>query len=109
MAWVKIPKEHQPLFMAALPRDPRVNAMKMFGGIGATVNGNMFAGLWAKSVMVKLNAEDQKRAIDDGAVPFDPLGNGRTMADSYVLPDNVIGEEKELERWLQQAFAYTAT
>lgn len=109
MGWVKIPKEHFPLIEAALPKDPRIATVKMFGGLGAMVNGNMFGGLWAKSVMVRLSPGDQKKAQDIGAVPFDPLGNGRTMADSFVLPDNIIGETRELERWLQRALDFTST
>jgi hypothetical protein len=36
MAWVKIPPENRPIFLAALPKDPRVETIKMFGGIAAS-------------------------------------------------------------------------
>src|SRR5262249_50753932 len=39
MAWVKIPREHHPIFYAALPKDKRVETMLMFGGVAARVNG----------------------------------------------------------------------
>ena len=52
MAWVKIPAEHHPLFHAALPDDPRVETMKMFGGVAAKVNGHIFAGLFGRSTML---------------------------------------------------------
>ncbi|MBS2029315.1 MAG: TfoX/Sxy family protein [Deltaproteobacteria bacterium] len=109
MAWVKIPKEHHPLFMDAVPSDPRVSTLKMFGGIGATVNGHMFGGLWARSVMVKLSPADQKKALAIGAVPFDPMGNGRVMADSFVLPEGIVDDAEELRDWLKRALAFTAT
>ena len=32
MAWTKIPKEHHPIFFDAVPDDPRVETIKMFGG-----------------------------------------------------------------------------
>ncbi len=109
MAWVKIPKEHHPLFLEALPDDPRLVTIPMFGSICATVNGNMLGGLWARSVMVKLSPADQHKALALGAVPFDPMGNGRTMADALVLPDDVIGDTRQLRAWLERALAYTAT
>ena len=46
MAWVKVPPEHHPVFHAALPNDPRVEAKPLFGGIAAKVNGHVFAGLF---------------------------------------------------------------
>src|SRR3954465_3894902 len=94
MAWTKIPKEHHALFLAALPRDPRVSTMPMFGGLGATVNGNMFSALWGTSVMARLSTSDTKRALDDGAIPFDPMGRG-ARSNKVLFPDNLIGETKE--------------
>ena len=44
MAWIKVPPEHRPIFLAALPSDPRVETMKRFGRIAAKVNGHVFAG-----------------------------------------------------------------
>lgn len=43
MAWIKVPPEHHPVFRAALPRDPRVETLQMFGGVAAKVNGHFFA------------------------------------------------------------------
>ena len=63
MAWVKIPPEHQPIFLAALPKDPRVQTMKMFGGIAATVNGNMFAGLFGLSTIIWLPEDERESAL----------------------------------------------
>jgi len=110
MAWVKIPKEHHPLFVAALPKDPRVKTLAMFGGLAGTVNGNMFGGLFARSIMVKLGEADRAEAMTlDGTEPFDPMGNGRVMADSVLLPEAVMDEPAELRAWLRKAFDYTAT
>ncbi len=33
MGWIKVPAENHPIFLSALPRDPRVETLKMFGGI----------------------------------------------------------------------------
>jgi TfoX/Sxy family transcriptional regulator of competence genes len=110
MAWVKIPKEHHALFVAALPKDKRVKTIAMFGGLAGTVNGNMFGGLFARSVMVKLGDADHTEAMKlDGAEPFDPMGNGRVMSNSVLLPETVMDESAELRGWLRKAFDYTST
>lgn len=110
MAWVKIPKEHHPLFHAALPRDRRVSTLNMFGGVAAKVNGQMFGGLFARSAIVKLSPTDQQEALAlDGAQYFDPMGNGRIMRDTVQLPDSIMDEPDELRRWLQRALDYTVT
>ena len=63
MAWVKVPPEHHPLFHAALPKDPRVQTMNMFGGVAAKVNGYIFAGLFGRSTMVWLQEPDKTEAL----------------------------------------------
>src|ERR1041385_3370993 len=109
MAWVKIPKENHPIFLEAMPKDRRASSIKMFGGIAGTVNGNMFGGLFAKSVVVKLSKEDQAKALElDGTAPFDPVGRG-VMPDMLLLPESVLDDTTELRDWRQRAFDYTAT
>jgi TfoX/Sxy family transcriptional regulator of competence genes len=110
MAWIKVPSEHHPLFRAALPSDPRVETMLMFGGIAAKVNGNIFAGLFGRSAMVFLSDADRADALAlDGAAPFDPMGDGRARSDKIMLPEDVMGDPAELRSWIGRAFAFTAT
>src|SRR5437762_5359018 len=109
MAWVKIPQENQPLFHACLPRDPRVSTVNMFGGVAAKVNGQMFAGLFARGAVVKLSEPDQRAALAiDGASMFDPMGNGRIMRDTVFLPESVLEEPQELRAWMRKALEHTA-
>ena len=109
MAWVKVPPEHHPLFHAALPKDPRVETTKLFGGVAAKVNGQMFGGLFARGAVVKLSFADQQTALAiDGAEMFDPMGNGRIMRDTVFLPESVLAEPDELRAWLVKALDYTA-
>ena len=110
MAWVKIPQENHPLFRDCLPRDPRVSTVNMFGGVAAKVNGQMFAGLFARGAVVKLSQADQKAALAiDGATMFDPMGNGRVMRDTVFLPESVMVEPDELRAWIQKALDFTAS
>ncbi len=105
MAWVKVPPEHQPIFQAALPQDPRVETLKMFGGVAAKVNGNLFAGLFGRSTMIWLPEPERAAALAlEGAAWFDPMGNGRVRSDKIMLPESLMARPAELRRWVARAF-----
>jgi TfoX/Sxy family transcriptional regulator of competence genes len=109
MAWVKVPAEHHPLFYAALPKDPRVETMKMFGGVAAKVNGNIFAGLFGRSTMLWLSEAERAEVLAlEGAAPFDPMGNGRA-SDKVMLPEAMMDDAEELRRWIGRAFKFAAS
>lgn len=110
MPWIKVPKENHPLLLAALPKDPRVRTVMMFGSVCGLVNGHIFGGLFARSAMVRLAPDDLREALAlDGAEPFDPMGNKRVMADTVLLPESVMDDPAELRDWIARGFAYTAT
>jgi TfoX/Sxy family transcriptional regulator of competence genes len=110
MAWVKIPKDNHPILLAALPKDPRVRTVRMFGAVCGLVGGHIFGGLFARSAIVRLGPDDLREALAlDGAEPFDPMGNKRVMADTVLLPETVMDEPAELRDWIARAFAYTVT
>jgi len=105
MAWVKVPPEHHPIFLIALPKDARVETQRMFGGVAAKVNGNVFAGLFGKSVMIWLPEHERAAALSlPGASPFDPMGDGRARSDKIMLPESMMEEPEELRRWIGRAF-----
>jgi hypothetical protein len=109
MAWIKVPPENHPVFHAALPKDPRVETMKLFGGVAAKVNGNVFAGLFGRSTMVWLQGEDKATALAlEGAALFDPMGNGRVMSEKVMLPEAMMADPAELRRWIARAFKAAA-
>ena len=108
MAWVKVPPEHHPLFHAALPKDRRVETLKLFGGVAARVNGHIFAGLFGLSTMLWLSeAERAELLAIEGAEPFDPMGDGRA-SDKVMVPVAMMDEPDELRCWIGRAFAYAA-
>lgn len=108
MAWVKVPAEHHPVFLAALPKDARIETVKMFGGVGAKVNGRMFAGLFGASVMIWLPEDERAEALAlKGAAPFDPMGDGR-RSDKLMLPERFMRTPAELKRWVTRAFKAAA-
>ena len=108
MAWVKIPPENHPIFVAALPKDPRVQTMKMFGGVAATVNGNMFAGLFGLSAMIWLPEDERETALAlKGASMFDPMGDGR-KSDKVMLPVAMMKNPADLKKWIAKSFKAAA-
>ncbi|HEX3697823.1 MAG TPA: TfoX/Sxy family protein [Polyangia bacterium] len=109
MAWIQVPAENHPVFLEALPKDPRVTTMKMFGGVAAKVNGHIFAGLFGRSTMVWLPEAERAAALRlEGAAPFDPMGDGRARSDKIMLPERFMKDPPELRRWLVQAFEAAA-
>jgi TfoX/Sxy family transcriptional regulator of competence genes len=109
MAWVKVPPENHPLFQAALPKDERVETMKMFGGVAAKVNGHIFAGLFGRSTMLALPEPDRAAALAlDGAAPFDPMGDGRLRSEKVMLPEKMMRNPAELRSWIGRAFKAAA-
>jgi len=109
VAWVKVPPENHPIFLAALPRDARVETVQMFGGIAAKVNGHIFAGLFGRSTMLSLVGPDREAALAlEGAGLFDPMGNGRVRSDKVMLPEAVMDDPAELRRWIARAYKTAA-
>ena len=109
MAWIKVPPEHHPIFRAALPQDPRIEAMPMFGGVAAKVNGHIFAGLFGRSVMLLLPEPERTAALAlEGAAPFDPMGDGRARSDKVMLPEAMMEDPSALRHWINSAFEAAA-
>jgi hypothetical protein len=109
MAWVKVPTENHPLFHAALPKDPRVETMKLFGGVAAKINGNLFAGLFGRSTMLALPEPERAEALAlDGAAMFDPMGDGRARSDKVMLPEKMMRDPAALRGWIARAFKAAA-
>ena len=109
MAWVKVPPENHPIFHAALPKDPRVQIINMFGGVAGKVNGHIFAGLFGRSVMVWLPEAERAAALSlPGATPFDPMGDGRARSDKVMLPESLMADPPALRRWIGRAFKATS-
>src|SRR2546425_3427341 len=77
----------------------------MFGSPAVFVNGNMFAGLFQDSMILRLNAED--RATFPGATPFEPMP-GRPMREYVVAPGSVADSTMQLRTWLERARHFAA-
>jgi TfoX/Sxy family transcriptional regulator of competence genes len=106
---MKMPKatdEDKARFRALVTDAPGVEVKPMFGQLGAFVNGNMFAGLFAPQIGVKLADDDvaSLRGVP-GSGPFGP--EERPMGGYLSLPAEMA--EDEARDWVEKARAYVAT
>ena len=78
---------------------------KMFGYPAAFLNGNMFAGLFQDSMILRLGRDDRDRLIARGGRPFEPMP-GRPMREYLVVPAPIVSDARELREWLGKSAAY---
>ncbi len=72
----------------------------MFGYPAAFRNGNMFAGLFQHSMILRLSPEDRANlAVRAGARAFEPMP-GRPMREYVVVPPAIVESVGEVQRWL---------
>jgi TfoX/Sxy family transcriptional regulator of competence genes len=96
--------------LAALVEGFECQKKPMFGHEVYWVKGNMFAGVFASQVWIRLSRDDQAdffEAYEDAKL-FEPMA-GRPMKDYVVLPDAVLADNKVANTWLEKAYNYTAT
>ena len=95
------------LFAEALAGTPG-ERRQMFGYPCGFLNGQLFSGLFASSMFVRLGEPDRNELLArEGAGVFDPMG-GRPMREYVVLPHTVLDDVGELHRWLSRSAAYAA-
>ena len=82
----------------------------MFGCPSWFVAGNLFAGVFADSILLRLSEPDRAaiaREIDEVA-PFEPMP-GRPMREYVALPESAVADRRELGRWLARAHAFASS
>lgn len=106
---MKVPKpsdEDRDRFNALVPDDPRVEVKRMFGNLGAFVNGNMFMGLFGAAVGVKLAEPDQAELLaEPGAGPFGP--EERPMGGYVTLPP--AWTVRKARPWVERSLAHAVS
>jgi hypothetical protein len=76
----------------------------VFGSPTCLVGGNMFFGVHASGLFVKLPADAAQELLAAGGVAFEPMP-GRAMGGFYVLPETL----PEQELWLRRSYEYART
>jgi TfoX/Sxy family transcriptional regulator of competence genes len=107
-AWKKTSPELVAAFDKALPASPSVTRRPMFGYASAFVNGNMFAGTFQDTIVVRLTETDRAALLKvKGAAPFEPMGH--PMKEYVVVPAPIAAKPKELGAWIERGHRYALT
>jgi TfoX/Sxy family transcriptional regulator of competence genes len=92
---------------AALTGIKTVSEVRMFGGIGFMLNGNLIAAASRRGLLVRVGKERQHEALSrPGARPMEM--RGRVM-EGYVYVDPSTLTENALQAWLRMALAFVQT
>ena len=92
---------------AALPGAGDIHEVKMFGGIGFMLNGNMVAGASKRGLLVRVGKEAQSAALaQPGARPM--VMRGRVL-DGYVYLDPPAIDKAAVQTLLHLAIAFVQT
>ena len=109
MDWEKASPELGELLAEALaPIDHEKRSM--FGMPAYFINGNLFAGVHGRNLMVRLSPTDRDeiRALHSGVAAFEPMP-GRTMKEYVTLPASVYDDPVELDAWLRRSQSFVAS
>jgi len=101
------PEALKATFAKAIDGLPGIEPRKMFGYPCAFVNGQMFVGVFADRLMLRLSDEDRAKFLKlPGAKPFEPMP-GRVMKEYVEMPKEMLDSPAELKRWIKRGLAYT--
>jgi len=107
-AWKKTSPELVAVFDKAVPKSPGVTRRPMFGYASAFVNGNMFAGTFQDTIVVRLTETDRGALLKvKGAAPFEPMGH--PMKEYVVVPASLVSKPNELGAWIERGHRYALT
>ena len=92
---------------AALTGTRAIHEIKMFGGIGFMLNGNLMAGASKRGLLLRIGKDRQAEALArPGARPMKM--RGRTM-DGYVYVDPPALTGGALKMWIEMAVSFVRT
>jgi TfoX/Sxy family transcriptional regulator of competence genes len=94
--------------IAGLDFDAPIDFRPMFGCPAYFTGGNMFAGVWQDTVMLRLPEDQRLLAHAAGAGPFEPMP-GRPMKEYVALPASMVEDPAKAAEWVGRAAAYAAS
>ena len=83
---------------------PEADRKLVFGCPSCLVGGNMFFGVHATGLFVKLPEDAAAALLEAGGAPFEPMP-GRAMGGFFVLPAALPGPEQ----WVRRSYDYALT
>jgi len=82
--------------------------MKMFGGVGFSLSGNMCVGVWKEFLILRLGVENYETALSDPDTrEFDITG--RAMRGWVMVEPAGVELEADLIDWIGQAVKFVRT
>lgn len=97
-------EEARAAFRTLVPDDERVTVRPMFGSVAAFIEGQMFMGLFADELFVRLGEQDRAAVTEAGGGPLEPMP-GRPMREYVTIP-NWRKDEKTVRRWGARALEF---
>ena len=92
---------------AALAGTGTIREVRMFGGIGFMLNGNLVAAASRRGLLLRVGKDRQNEAlVQVGARPM--VMHGRTM-EGYVYVDPPALNKQAVRNWLKLAVAHVQT
>lgn len=81
---------------------------RMFGGVCFLLRGNMLAGIWEQSLIVRLGLDEAAKALKEPNVrEFDVTG--RPMRGWVIVDPDGLERDEQLAAWLAQAQEFVET
>lgn len=85
-----------------------VRELKMFGGLGFMLDGNMLVGVIGDELMARVGADGEDEALDaPHARPMD--FTGRPMTGFVMVAREGAGSVEEVRAWVERALRYVST
>jgi TfoX/Sxy family transcriptional regulator of competence genes len=94
--------------ISGLEFDQPVDYRPMFGCPAYFTGGNMFAGVWQETVMLRLPEDERAAVTAAGGGPFEPMP-GRAMKEYVALPPDMMADRDVARLWVRKAAAYAAS
>lgn len=92
----------------AVAPPPPAEHRKMFGMPCAFVNGNMCAGVYGNTIMLRLSDGDRSKLEKlDGGGQFE--AQGRTMREYGAITAPLLADLAKVRAWMKKAIAHTAS
>jgi TfoX/Sxy family transcriptional regulator of competence genes len=94
--------------VAGLEFDAPVDYRPMFGCPAYFTGGNLFAGVWQETMMLRLSEDERAEVTAAGGRPFEPMP-GRAMKEYIALPPDMMADRDVASLWVRKAAAYAAS
>lgn len=95
-------------FAELTPKHPDVTSKLVFGNPAAFVHGNMFFGVFADHVFVRLTAGTGSPPEGAAKFPaFEPMP-GRPMRGYFLLPDSILKDRSASRKWVERSLAFAS-